>query len=260
LVVAAGLALIVWAGCSAPARHARAAPSPCDRADVQAASLPPGLAIVPPSADVPPALAALSGVWCMREDDGGVTVLVVERVTPPTARVVYALGSTATAAGSDWWRAEASLSDGALFARPYPALALSATVREDGVLELGYGLETVAGTQPLTRVPYQTDEPSREFAGTYVTMFEAEAFGEGPDCTETPDADWLEAAPGSGFFEATRAARAAHPDQFPRRPFGRYRVRFIGHLSPPGHYGHLGGYERRVTVEQVIEVGPCPAP
>jgi len=38
-------------------------------------------------------------------------------------------------------------------------------------------------------------------------------------------------------------------------------VRFKGELSPPGHYGHLGAYEREVTVTELLEMsvdGKCP--
>jgi hypothetical protein len=104
------------------------------------------------------------------------------------------------------------------------------------------------------------DEQPRVFDGVYYTSFEVEAFSERVGCGGgDPDAYWVEAAPDSGFYEAVRAYRAAHPDEFPRAPFGQYRVRFAGHLSPPGHYGHLAGYARQVTVEQVLEVGPCQA-
>ena len=37
--------------------------------------------------------------------------------------------------------------------------------------------------------------------------------------------------------------------------WGHWPMRVRGTLSPPGHYGHLGGYPRQLHVEQVIAIG-----
>lgn len=233
-------------------------PEGCDEAALRAAGLPLDLAIVPPKETVPARLAAFSGVWCGLDAGAGkIVVLAVERVTPTSAHGVYAYESMLGTFRGSVWRFEGRLADGTLVARPIPGMVLTATVRPDDLLELQYGLESVAGTFSLTRVPFPADEPSREFDGTYATRFEVEAFREGPDCADDGEAVWLEAERTSGFYEAIRAYRAAHPQEFPNAPFGRYRVRFTGRLSPPGHYGHVGAYLRRVTVEKVLDVASC---
>jgi hypothetical protein len=83
------------ASAAAPAR-AQAAPSPKGSTLVAALGtpMPDDLALVAPATDVPPALAAFSGVWSGRWGLGAVRqhTLVVERIDGRNAKLVYSLG------------------------------------------------------------------------------------------------------------------------------------------------------------------------
>jgi hypothetical protein len=85
------------------------------------------------------------------------------------------------------------------------------------------------------------------FDGVYAVGFETQAFwsaeGEGPW--------WVDGrgAAGRRLENAVRDANAG-------LPWGTVRVELRGALSDEGEYGHLGAYERRLTVYEVISVQP----
>jgi len=102
------------------------------------------------------------------------------------------------------------------------------------------GLAVLAGG--CASASAQQEEPAR-YRGLYVFGFETSTF--------VPDgADrgwWVEATP--------EARHALHAAALPRpQPHDAIFVRaeVEGELSPPGQYGHLGAYERTLTITRVI--------
>jgi hypothetical protein len=105
-----------------------------------------------------------------------------------------------------------------------------------------------------------TPTPEQTFEGRYFWAFEASVFYPGEsECTTGIPAYWLGAESGSGFFERLDALAVNVPNA--KVSGVRAHVRFTGRLSPPGQYGHLGAYEREVTVVHLIDMQsaePCP--
>lgn len=100
---------------------------------------------------------------------------------------------------------------------------------------------------------------SAEFEGLYISSFETSAFiPSGQGCPgDASESYWLSAADPS-FFERYNAL--ASQTGSPLRGTV-VRVRFIGRLSEPGSYGHLGAYPREITVEKLLEMtldNSCP--
>jgi hypothetical protein len=98
------------------------------------------------------------------------------------------------------------------------------------------------------------------FEGRYESSFEVSAFYPGDTgCRPGAEAYWLGADSGSGFFERYDALRSGQ-GVAGFAPFA-VQTHFVGRLSPPGSYGHLGLYAREITVERLIEMQPaqpCP--
>lgn len=98
-----------------------------------------------------------------------------------------------------------------------------------------------------------------EFEGYYTFGFEVSAF---VPCDYDPEAAngigyWL--TDNSGFSERYFAL-VESTGQDPVRDYVTVYVRFQGELSSPGSYGHLGAYEREVTVTELLEMsldGQC---
>lgn len=89
--------------------------------------------------------------------------------------------------------------------------------------------------------------PTQTFDGVYAVGFETQAFfsadGQGPW--------WVDGRLGADrrLEEAVRQSNAGHP-------WGSVRVEVRGALSPAGAYGHMGAYEHRLTVYEVLSVEP----
>lgn len=92
-------------------------------------------------------------------------------------------------------------------------------------------------------------QPTR-YEGDWDWSFETSSFttsdGRGPW--------WLSAE--SATWEALQAPLA----NAQRGPWGRVHVIVEGELSAPGHYGHLGAYQRELRVTRVIEARIADAP
>lgn len=93
-------------------------------------------------------------------------------------------------------------------------------------------------------------QPQR-WTGAYVFHFETSAFH--PDGTR--EQWWVASANETAAAQLHAALRtdAAGP------PWGEARVTVEGTLSARGHWGHLGAYQRELTVTRVIAVSPPPA-
>jgi hypothetical protein len=99
---------------------------------------------------------------------------------------------------------------------------------------------------------------SGEFEGYYASGFEVSSF---VPCGMTGNASygagyWLTGT--TEFYDQYYAL--VQSSGFDPTGYQSVYVRFKGELSPPGHYGHLGGYEREVTVTELLEMsvdGKC---
>jgi len=101
---------------------------------------------------------------------------------------------------------------------------------------------------------------SGEFEGYYASGFEVSSF---VPCGMSEDASygtgyWLT---GTAEFNDQYRALVQSSGHDPISGYQPVFVRFSGELSPPGSYGHLGVYEREVTVIELLEMsldGQCP--
>ncbi|GAB4579990.1 MAG: hypothetical protein Fur0022_27290 [Anaerolineales bacterium] len=112
--------------------------------------------------------------------------------------------------------------------------------------------------QTLSPTPGPT---TGEFEGYYSSGFEVSAFvpcdGGEPAPGFVPGY-WLN---GTSDFYDQYDALVESSDHDPITGSLSVYVRFNGELSPPGHYGHLGAYEREITVTELLEMsldGLCP--
>lgn len=80
------------------------------------------------------------------------------------------------------------------------------------------------------------------YAGTFDWRFETSSFR--PDAGGGPY--WLSA-------ETVWEDVVAPIQRSGRGPWGCVHLVVEGELSPPGHYGHLGGYDHQLRVTRVIE-------
>jgi len=101
----------------------------------------------------------------------------------------------------------------------------------------------------LALVGCATPASVQRYTGDLVWSFETSAFttddGQGPW--------WL-----AGEGEAWRAV-VAPLARGQRSPWGRLHLVIEGQLSPPGHYGQLGAYQRQLRVVRVIASSLAPA-
>ena len=90
--------------------------------------------------------------------------------------------------------------------------------------------------------------PATTYSGIYRTGFETQAFwpatGGGPY--------WVE-----GETRAMKDLDAAVGKHNGGSPWGGVRVEVRGVLSPPGKFGHLSAYERKLRVKKVVRTGPA---
>ncbi|MEO8083207.1 MAG: hypothetical protein ABI780_05245 [Ardenticatenales bacterium] len=97
--------------------------------------------------------------------------------------------------------------------------------------------------------------PERTYTGLYMSGFESSAFISGTD--RCPGDWWVSAPADTGFGERYRAVVAAQSGVVhPYDDFSPVETTFRARLSPPGHYGHLGGFSRIITVTQLIAMSP----
>ena len=87
-----------------------------------------------------------------------------------------------------------------------------------------------------------TTTAHQRFSGTLDWSFETSAFrtddGQGPWWLSAEDGKWRD---------------VVAPLQTTGGPYGHLHVVVEGELSAPGHYGHMGAYERTLRVTRVIE-------
>jgi hypothetical protein len=112
------------------------------------------------------------------------------------------------------------------------------------------------GRQPLLS---GSETKRDEFEGFYTAGFEVSSF--------VPCGDPGQPGYGKGYWLMGTAefverynALVGFSGQAPRRAHAPIYVRFKGDLSPPGSHGHLGMYEREVTVIELLEMsrdGKC---
>ncbi|MCA8909176.1 MAG: hypothetical protein KDA64_14995 [Rhodospirillaceae bacterium] len=111
LILLCGLSVVVAGGCQTTGPGSQAAP------------LPDNVAIIPPAEDVAPEFAAYSGTWRGRWGDSLDSYLVVEVVEPPSAEVIYSVGTNAVIRNSEWDRYSGEFEDGQLVVRFNPGIA-----------------------------------------------------------------------------------------------------------------------------------------
>lgn len=103
--------------------------------------------------------------------------------------------------------------------------------------------DTNGGTS-TTKTPDSTaPDESGEYAGHYSVGFEVSEF---VPCG-SDESWWL-----VGTAELVSQVQGDEPGGTPTTPVF---VRVRGELSDPGSYGHLGAYDRQLTVTEVVEVG-----
>ena len=102
------------------------------------APLPDDVLIEEPGPEVAPEFAAYSGSWSGRWDGSLDGHLVVERVTPPTADVIYSWGRNNTVREPGWNRVTAEFQDDELFVPLSPGVTARYEMREDGRLRGEY--------------------------------------------------------------------------------------------------------------------------
>ena len=102
------------------------------------APLPDDVFIEEPGPEVAPEYAAYSGRWSGRWDGSLDGHLVVERVTPPTADVIYSWGRNNTVREPGWNRVTAEFQDDELFVPLSPGITARYEMREDGRLRGQY--------------------------------------------------------------------------------------------------------------------------
>jgi len=108
----------------------------------------------------------------------------------------------------------------------------------------------VAGTALFfyqrTLPPRPTPDMAVELTGHMVIGFEVASFvpcGTG-DAPGDSQGYWLSADPGVQLYEAYLAAVGEE--------YTPAYLHVLGRLSPPGEYGHLGGYTRELTITEII--------
>ena len=96
------------------------------------------------------------------------------------------------------------------------------------------------------RQPTSTPDTAVELRGHMVIGFEIASFVPCDISADPGDSQgyWLNAGPDVDLYDAYLAATGA--DYTPAF------IQFRGQLSPPGEYGHLGGYSRAVTVTEIL--------
>lgn len=119
-----------------------------------------------------------------------------------------------------------------------------------GLILTGFGLyRTLVATEP----------PAGEaaFEGVYQYAFETSAFFPRAEACK-PDtwatAYWLGAEADAGFFERLQTLVQQAPPRWRYLDGAIVQVRFVGTLSPPGEYGHLGHYPREVIVTKLLDM------
>lgn len=113
---------------------------------------------------------------------------------------------------------------------------------------------------PGTGTPVSTPAPGiAEFEGRFARGFEVSSFVPGDvGCPGYGAGWWL--GPGGDFMDHfEEVARTARWSEARCHSFGydeplTVRVRFVGELSPPGSYGHVGAYTRAVRVIEVLSM------
>ncbi|MFQ5460377.1 MAG: WD40/YVTN/BNR-like repeat-containing protein [Anaerolineae bacterium] len=119
------------------------------------------------------------------------------------------------------------------------------------------GVVLYHGSPLPTPTATATPEGISEYEGLYEASFEVSSFVTGTlRCPGYGAGWWL-----VGNDEFYERLRELYPD--PGREPRRVYTRFRGLLSPPGQYGHLGGYGHEVRVIEVAQMEPiesCPIP
>jgi hypothetical protein len=87
-----------------------------------------------------------------------------------------------------------------------------------------------------------TPAAPQRYSGTWDWHFETSSF-----TTDDGRGPWWLHAEGAAWEQLNAPLRAGGG------PWGRVHLVVEGHLSAPGHYGHMAAYEREFRVTRVIE-------
>jgi len=119
----------------------------------QSTPLPPDIKIIPPASDIPEEIAGFSGIWHGFSDSGNAITLIVEKINPPVAIVVYSWGKFKKQEGG-WTRSEWKIEPYKLEKSRKAGATITYLLSDDG--------ETLEGTyiyrDTQTRINYMTME------------------------------------------------------------------------------------------------------
>lgn len=85
--------------------------------------------------------------------------------------------------------------------------------------------------------------------GLFSSGFEHSAFR---PCDSTHDKRWWLSTSNSSLWEALHSPSGTSEKKWPPSP--EIYIEVEGCLSPIGHYGHMGAYERHIVVSKVLNV------
>lgn len=99
-------------------------------------SLPPDITVTPPSSTIPREVAAFSGKWAGTWSGPRDFVLIVEKVSPVEAQIVYAQGTSPTSrVGAFSYRRSAPIENGVLTVRYQSGPVMTVVPNKDGTLQ-----------------------------------------------------------------------------------------------------------------------------
>lgn len=126
LIVVSALCAAVVSGCQTTGPGSQAAP------------LPGNVAIIPPADDVAPEFAVYSGTWRGRWGGSLDSYLVVEVVEPPSAEVVYSVGTNEVVRSSEWGRHTGQFEGGQLVVQLNTGIVATFRHTDDDTLDAVY--------------------------------------------------------------------------------------------------------------------------
>jgi hypothetical protein len=114
---------------------------------------------------------------------------------------------------------------------------------------------TTTPTPSATPTGTPTTSAPQTLVGVFESGFELAAFHPDRRCPGDGPRFWLDWTAESRFAERIREETGR--DAFAGAEVRAFRITVRAELSPPGEYGHLGAYTRRVTVHELLDAAPA---